>query len=338
MGGGFRSRSNVVSAAAAINIDLVTVGDPGNVADTAADSGNPAGQGAVAYTYQIGKFDVTDNEYAAFLTAKAAGSDPYNLWDSIMQTTADGGIDRTGSGPYTYTVKPGQGNQPVVGVTWFDALRFVNWLDNGQGNGNTETGSYTLLGVSTPTPSNFRTISRNPGTQWVLPSEDEWYKAAYYNEQAARTPATGPIRHAATRPRPRRALRRNNSANFYNATTGYALTQSTSLVSTFDYLTDVGAYMVRLAPTGRSTRVATFGSGTRRTSWETVPRGHARWSFATTYELNSPARNDGYAPANEDYHVGFRVAYVPEPGSLTLLAAGAIASIVYWRRWKLATK
>ncbi len=169
----FVAAANVVSAAAAINIDLVTVGDPGNVADTAADSGNPAGQGAVAYTYQIGKFDVTNNQYAAFLTAKAAGSDPYNLWDSIMQTTADGGIDRTGSGPYTYTVKPGQGNQPVVGVTWFDALRFVNWLDNGQGNGDTETGSYTLLG-GTPTPSNFRTISRNPGTQWVLPSEDEW--------------------------------------------------------------------------------------------------------------------------------------------------------------------
>ena len=31
---------------------------------------------------------------------------------------------------------------------------------------------------------------------------------------------------------------------------------------------------------------------------------------------------------------GFRVASVPEPGSIPLLAAGAIAGLIYWRRWK----
>jgi formylglycine-generating enzyme len=39
-----------------INVDLVTVGDPGNAADS-------TGYGAVAYPYSIGKYDVTTSQY-----------------------------------------------------------------------------------------------------------------------------------------------------------------------------------------------------------------------------------------------------------------------------------
>src|SRR5208283_2349192 len=54
------------------------------------------------------------------------------------------------------------------------------WLNNGQGSGSTETGAYTLLD-GTPTPSNGLTVTRNPGAVVALPSENEWYKAAYYD-------------------------------------------------------------------------------------------------------------------------------------------------------------
>jgi hypothetical protein len=37
------------------SLETVPVGDAGNAADTAAHSGNSAGQGAVAYNYNIGK-------------------------------------------------------------------------------------------------------------------------------------------------------------------------------------------------------------------------------------------------------------------------------------------
>ena len=55
--------------------------------------------------------------------------------------------------------------------------------NNGQGAGDTETGAYTLLG-GTPTPSNGLSITRNVGATWFLTSEDEWYKAAYYQPAA----------------------------------------------------------------------------------------------------------------------------------------------------------
>ena len=44
-----------------------------------------------------------------------------------------------------YSIISGLGNRPVNWVSWYDAIRFANWLNNGQGNGDTESGSYTLL-------------------------------------------------------------------------------------------------------------------------------------------------------------------------------------------------
>jgi formylglycine-generating enzyme required for sulfatase activity len=85
-----------------------------------------------------------------------------------------GGIARTGSpGRYSYSAISGRGDMPVNWVSFFDALRFANWMNNGQGSGDTGTGAYTL--------SIGPTVTRNPGAAIFLTSEDEWYKAAYYS-------------------------------------------------------------------------------------------------------------------------------------------------------------
>ena len=112
--------------------------------------------GAVNYAYNIGTYEVTNSQYAEFLNAKAA-SDPFGLYSESMGTA--GGISRSGSsGSYTYgATSP---NMPVNFVSFFDAVRFANWMNNGQGSSNTETGSYTLLGGGDP-PSNGNTVTRN---------------------------------------------------------------------------------------------------------------------------------------------------------------------------------
>ncbi|TWT66894.1 Formylglycine-generating sulfatase enzyme [Posidoniimonas polymericola] len=163
-------------AVSAVMIDTVSVGDPGN-------AGEVKGQGtfgAVNYDYRIGTYEVTNSQYAEFLNAKAA-SDPLALYNSVMDADIRGGITQNGSsGSFTYSVKQNMADKPVIWLSWYSALRFTNWLHNGQGNGDTETGAYLLTG-GTPIPSNGNSITRIAGARWFLPSEDEWYKAAYYD-------------------------------------------------------------------------------------------------------------------------------------------------------------
>ena len=141
-------------AASGVTIDWVTVGTPGNAADTAPNPNRcgPSGAspcGAVAYTYNIGKYEVTNAQYAEFLN-KVAATDTNALYNTGMGYDATfGGITQSGvSGSYSYSVKSGFESKPVTYVSFWDAARFSNWLQNGQPTGlqaslTTEDGTYT---------------------------------------------------------------------------------------------------------------------------------------------------------------------------------------------------
>jgi len=157
-------------------LETVTISTAGNADDT-------TGYGSVGYDYKIGKYEVTSGQYIAFLNAKATLSDDYGLYNSNMWNGSYAcRIQKTtSSGVSSYSVASGYANMPVNYVSWYDSLRFANWMTNGQGSSSTETGSYTIIngGVDDGTV----TISdHSPGstTKWFLTSEDEWYKAAYY--------------------------------------------------------------------------------------------------------------------------------------------------------------
>ena len=157
----------VSSIASAVTIDWVTVGNPGNIADT---TGAPNPCGAVDYDYQIGKYEVTAGQYTEFLNAVAA-TDTYGLYNTSMDGSYGCKIQQSGiSGSYTYSVASDWENRPVNYVSWYDSVRFANWLHNGQGAGDTEDGAYDMSG----------SMVRKAGAQVWLPSEDEWYKAAYH--------------------------------------------------------------------------------------------------------------------------------------------------------------
>lgn len=176
-------------------IPTSVIGDPHNAAQSAANRNHAFsggdGRGAVGYTYHIGTTSVTNNQYVAFLNAVAA-TDTHGLFRDFMETSSHGGIQRSGSdGSYTYSAKPGMGDMPVVYVNFFDAARFANWLTNGQpsgaqGVGTTETGVYNLGGVTNPVNTSVvRDAAAWAAGGVAIASEDEWFKAAYYN------PATG---------------------------------------------------------------------------------------------------------------------------------------------------
>jgi formylglycine-generating enzyme required for sulfatase activity len=119
----------VSSTAQAVTIDWVTVGNPGNAADTQVMNDLTTGYGSVGTTYRIDKYEVTNAQYTEFLNAVAATGqlDPTALYNTSMGSDVRGGIARAVSGPnYVYTVKADMGNKPVNFVSFYDALRFAN--------------------------------------------------------------------------------------------------------------------------------------------------------------------------------------------------------------------
>ena len=152
-----------------VEFDWTTVGDPGNAADT--DSSGSRFFGAVDYEYRISKHEVTNEQYAEFL-GNVASEDPHELFHPDMRIT------RTGStGSFRYAAAVGFERHPVTHIRFFDAMRFVNWLENGQGSGGTEDGTYLIgTGVSE---------TRAANATYFVPSENEWYKAAYYDPSLA---------------------------------------------------------------------------------------------------------------------------------------------------------
>jgi formylglycine-generating enzyme required for sulfatase activity len=320
------------------SLQFVTVGNPGNAADPATGSL----YGAVGYTYRMGTYDVTTAQYCQFLNAVATTSDPYGLYNSNMATDFPNylgvslGIAQGGSaGSYSYSVM-GNGNVPVFDVTWGDAARFCNWLQNGQltvaqgGLAITETGAYTLSGATSNAA--LMLINRNAGAKYFIPSENEWYKAAYYSptlNSGAGGYWTYPTK-SNTAPINVPSSTGTNNANFYDSygTGNGGYTDSTN------YLTPVGYFAGSPGPYG------TYDMGGDVWQWNEANisnsyRGARGGSFdGYSYDLASPYRGYFSNPSLESYDIGFRVAGTPEPGSITLLVAGAIAGLMCWRRWR----
>ena len=160
------------SIANAEPLQWVTVGDPGNTAHT-----GRAGFGAVAASFRIAKYEFTNQLYTDFLNSVAA-TDTYSLYNASMGSDPRGGITQSGlSGAFTYLAKTDMGDKPVNYVSWFDAARVSNWYQNGAtSSSDTETGAYTLAnGQTTGTAP-----AVNSNATFYLPTEDQWYKAAYY--------------------------------------------------------------------------------------------------------------------------------------------------------------
>jgi formylglycine-generating enzyme len=333
------------SGAAQITYEMVTVGDPVNAADTRPGDGS-FGYGSVSYSYQIGKYDVTIGQYAAFLNAADPnGANPNGIYNSLMGTDLNvAGIayDATASHGLKYSVMNNGGDsatRPITHVSWFDTARFANWMTNGQGSGSTETGAYTLGGATSGDA-----VAANPGASFRLPTVNEWYKAAYYSPNYGGPGVPGYYAYATQSDTvPANIIGSDpNQANYYTGF-GFSVTQSADYDPNQNYLTDVGAF------SGSGSFYGTFDQNGNVSQWNDLDgtagsmlrvRGEF-WNTSNAFLLSSSYRDESIYPNMEDgLTAGFRLASpasVPEidPNSLGSVLALVLGSLGLLERRRL---
>jgi formylglycine-generating enzyme required for sulfatase activity len=326
----------------AVTIDTVPVGNMGNAADD-------TGIGSVGYDYLIGKYEVTNAQYVEFLnTIDPSGINTLALYSTSMSTDARGGIlfNPNAANGSKYVIKSGRDNNPVVFVSWYDSIRFANWLHNGQGSGSTETGAYTMLG-GTATPTNGDSIARNPGARWFLPRADEWYKAAFHKNDGVtgnywNYPTATDAEPYSDQPPGSGAPTQSKTANFYKSDgaangydDGYAVTGSTTFAFSQNYLSNVGAYTLSASPYG------TFDQAGNAAEWHEAllstgmyrGTGGGGWT-SPVHELASSILSFAL-PTGEFNTAGFRVASIPTPigiGDFNDDGTVDAADYVVWRK------
>ena len=308
---------------AEISFEWVTVGDPGNPNDPLSDvptgGVTPPVRGAVPYVYSISKYETTIGQWASFLNA-VAKSNPeraHSLYSSqLAELRSVSGIARlTINGKDVYHLMHGAGGiayLPITFIDYLDAVRFVNWLHNGQGDGDTETGAYTINASGQP--------MRSPNARYWIPTENEWYKAAYYDPSSGGPPDD-------YWQFPWRNFGNSRPGNFFAfspsaGTDTYAVTNRARLEPYQTYLSDVRAYADAASYYGTLNQAGNVdewtegdafsgGPHTRGGYWDLDTSGIARNIFARMASFASPF--DGQPGQPGPQHIGFRVATGASP-------------------------
>ena len=276
------------------SLELVDVDEPGNPPDT-------NGRGAVAYPFRIGRYEVTTGQWVEFLNAKARADRDGGLWNNDMDTTRSGpgircDIRREGeTGGFVHTVADDLANRPVTHVSFLDACRFCNWLHNGQGEGDTETGAYTLAGYN---GTDGRRIRRNPDARYFVPTDDEWYKAAYYDPRRG-PPGGGYWRYP---------VRSDMPPTWDRESPQGANVHRDGLYDPVGFFTDVGHFRAAGGPWG------TFDQAGNALEWtEGLSPPFLRHLWGGSFNmadggLNEPAPNRFHTSISDVTGIGFRIA------------------------------
>lgn len=304
-------------------IDFTTIGNPGNAADTVVNPENDNNQiyGSVAYKFRMGIYEISESQFY-----KAVNDGYY-------------------SGLYFQLENRNPSDKPATRLDWISAARFVNWLNTSKGYQAAYNLTYngdwhaSLWSSSDAWQVGGENLFRHKDSYYFLPSENEWYKAAYYDPS-----------------------KNSNAGGYWRYTTAsdsspMAIPSGTSVGSTvWDQPFANGPASVFEA--GGLSPYGTMGQGGNVNEWlesawdgiNSDPTGNrvfrgGYWGFesfdGSAYDQMSYARysvNEGYLSDT----IGFRVASVadvgaiPEPSTYALFALGGGLLFVAMRRRSLS--
>ena len=281
-------------------MDFVEIGNPGNAADI---TGSPNPAGSVAYTYNMGKYEVSRD---MINKANTEGSLGITMFD--MSNYGGNGLLR-----------------PATGISWYEAAKFVNYLNISSGSTAAykfDAGGNFQMWSSTDVGYNANNLFRNSNAIYFLPNTDEWYKAAYGSPNGA----------------------------WYNYPTGSDIlpapvpSGTSQDTAVYNQAWPSGPSNINFA--GGLSVYGTMGQGGNVREWtETAYDGinntldelrelrGGMWAAGTggsNNGMDSSLRVMTFPAGEYDESTGLRVAMVPEPTSLSLLALGGV--IVALRR------
>lgn len=300
-----------------ISIETVMVGEAGNAANPSAPANVAAnGGGKVDYLFEIGKYEVTNAQYAQFLDSVASISDPNNLYSASMQ------IARSGSaGSFSYAPTGSNANKPVQFVSFADTFRFANWLHNGMPSGTqtaatTENGSYNMA-LSQPT--------RQAGAKYWIPGMSEWYKAAFYNPTL-----NGGLGGYDNYP---------TSSNTLTASAPPGGSTSANFNNVVGTTTDVGSYSSTTSAFGAYDMAGNLAERLDTATSTGYFHAVSAWSNAALRaDSTSSAAFAAATISGENNATGFRIAAVPEPSTIALTGTGVVSLLIGWRRKQLKAR
>lgn len=267
--------TGLLGVAGMTNAAYVTIGDAGNTADTNS-------YGAVGYAYQI---SATEVPIAEFQQAIGAGSGNENYWNTGDRTVGT--------------------NAPASYVSLYEARKYCNWLTTG----DVDSGYYGAGGTNMNSQSHLAYATAN-GITYFVPTEDEWYKAAYYTGSGYSDYANGDA--VGTDPT-------------HGTTSGWNYNNNGYVNGSPNYTWESGY--------GGQEQNGTYDMMGNVWEWMEDSAGVLRGGSYdhNEYDLRSSERYD-YDPSNEDISVGFRyVKVVPEPGTLGLLGISGLIIACYRR-------
>lgn len=277
-------------------IDFVAVGNGGNGDDSSTGGGayfSP--HGGVGYSYRIGTFEV-----------------PYH---AITKASA-GGLNGVSAGPWT-------GDHPATEMSWYEAAAFVNWLNTSSGHQaaynltwNGSAYAFLLWPADQAWQLHGENRYRHKNARYFLPTEDEWFKAAYHKNNGV-------------------------TGDYWDYATGSDIIPTPSSGGTSDG-TAVYAQSPPAAPANVDNSGGTSPYGTRGQNgnvWEWTEsaldgannepdegRAFRGGSYpGSEFNLRASTRN-GFFPDSANNLVGFRVASItPPPPEFSLSTEGLAA-------------